>query len=85
MTIFSIGNMLLAAGGDCGTLFASQPSADIHLFNPHSIANEWLKICELPGPRFLCACTVATAMRQTAGGTEEEKTTVTICCQRSIE
>ena len=67
-TLFSVGNMLLTAGGDCGTLFASQPSADIHLFNPHT--NEWLKIGELPKPRFLCACTLlpSTGKLLVAGG-----------------
>jgi N-acetylneuraminic acid mutarotase len=55
-TIFSIGNMLLTGGGDFGGYFTYKPSADIHLFNPH--INEWLKIGELPEPRFLCACTL---------------------------
>jgi hypothetical protein len=55
-TLFSIGNMLLTAGGDCGGIFTYKPSADIHLFNPHM--NKWLKVGELPEPRSSCACTV---------------------------
>ena len=55
-TLFSVGNMLLTAGGDCGTFLNYKPSADIHLFNPH--LNQWLKIGELPEPRFSCACTL---------------------------
>ena len=53
--LFSIGNMLLTAGGGRGSL-SVKPSADINLFNPNM--NQWLKIGELPEPRFLCACTV---------------------------
>ena len=62
-TLFSIGNMLLAAGGECGSRLLGflgsrsyKSSADIHLFNPH--LNQWLKISELPEPRFSCACTL---------------------------
>ncbi len=65
-TLFSIGNMLLTAGGSHGgvvSLMASSMgikktklSADIHLFNPHT--NEWLKVSELPESRMLVACTV---------------------------
>ena len=65
-TLFSIGNMLLTAGGShAGTVSLAltalymkrdKPSADIHLFNPHT--NQWLKIGELPEPRLACACTV---------------------------
>ena len=54
-TLFSIGNMLLTAGGNRGTLTV-KPSADIYLFNPHT--NKWVKIGELPESRFSCACTV---------------------------
>ena len=65
-TLFSIGNMLLTAGGThAGTVSLvlnamsmkrDKPSADIHLFNPHT--NQWLKIGELPEPRLAYACTV---------------------------
>ena len=66
MALFSIGNMLLTAGGSYGGTVGSmltfinlkqeKQSADIHLFNPHT--NQWLKIGELPEPRAVCACTV---------------------------
>ena len=65
-TLFSVGNMLLMAGGSHGGIVSlvasalhikkSKPSADIHLFNPH--INKWLKIGELPASRMACACTV---------------------------
>ena len=54
-TLFSIGNMLLTAGGTRSS-FTYKPSADINLFNPHT--NEWVKIGELPESRLSCACTV---------------------------
>ena len=64
--LFSIGNMLLTAGGNySGTVgnFLSvmhvkdtKVSADIHLFNPRT--SQWLKIGELPESRMACACTV---------------------------
>ena len=58
-TLFSIGRMLLVAGGSSGgtakTLFkGSKGVADIHLFNPH--INVWMKIAELPEARFSPAC-----------------------------
>ena len=63
--LFSIGNMLLTAGGTHSGTFGNmlsamrvkdaKVSADIHLFNPHT--NQWLKIGELPEPRMWCACT----------------------------
>ena len=64
-TLFSIGNMLLTAGGTPSGTFSgalsamhfkkNKPSADIHLFNPHT--SQWLKIGELPESRMACACT----------------------------
>jgi hypothetical protein len=54
--LFSIGNMLLTAGGLSIGLFTDKTTPDIHLFNPHT--NKWLKIGELPEPRSSCACTV---------------------------
>ena len=65
-TLFSIGNMLLTAGGGHGGSVSlvltaiymkrDRPSADIHLFNPHT--NQWLKMGELPESRMSCTCTV---------------------------
>ena len=55
-TVISIGNMLLTAGGCSEGFFAARPHADIYLFNPHM--NEWVKIGELPEPRYSCACAV---------------------------
>ena len=66
-TLFSIGNMLLTAGGGYGRSVSlvltamyimkrDRPSADIHLFNPHM--NQWLKMGELPESRMSCTCTV---------------------------
>ena len=55
-TVFSIGNMLLTVGGYSEGFFAPRPYADIYLFNPHT--NEWVKIGELPEPRYSCACTL---------------------------
>ena len=65
-SLFSIGNMLLIAGGNhsgtVGNLLSvmrvkdTKVSADIHLFNPHM--SQWLKIGELPESRMGCACTV---------------------------
>ena len=43
------------AGGTDNTL-TLKSNANIHLFNPH--IDKWVKIGELPEPRFLCACTV---------------------------
>ena len=64
--LFSIDNMLLTAGGRHGGSVSlalsvmhikeNKPSADIHLFNPHT--NQWLKIGELPESRMSYACTV---------------------------
>ena len=64
-TLFSIGNMLLTAGGSGGLvsvlldvmhLKSIKPSADIYLLNPHN--NQWVKVGELPAARWGCACTV---------------------------
>ena len=64
-TLFSIGNMLLTAGGSGGTvsgvleklhLKSSSPSADIYLFNPHT--SQWVKVGELPEAVLWCGCTI---------------------------
>lgn len=81
MTLFSIGNMLLTAGGTDNTLLAFKSNADIHLFNPHT--NKWVKIGELPEPRLLCACTVYTAIRQTTGGWRTRKECAKHCLYRN--
>ena len=75
---FSIGNMLLTAGGSHGgsvSLLASamhikntKLSADIHLFNPHT--NQWVKIGELPESRMWCACTVLPSGKLLVAGGE---------------
>jgi hypothetical protein len=71
-TLFSIGNMLLAAGGDRGSIFTYKASPDIHLFNPHT--NKWLKIGELPEPRSSCACTLLPSGKLlVAGGQGDRK------------
>ena len=77
-TLFSIGNMLLTAGGGHGgsvslaltalLMKRDKPSADIHLFNPHT--NQWLKIGELPEPRMICACTVLPSGKLLVAGGE---------------
>ena len=82
-TLFSIGNMLLTAGGNSsGTAGAvlsllriknDNPSADIHLFNPHT--NQWLKIGELPEPRMGCACCVLPSGKLLVAGGESFSTT----------
>ena len=66
-TLFSIGNMLLTAGGDSGTLTVKS-SADIYLFNPHT--NEWVKIGELPESRLTCTCTVLPSGKLLVAGGE---------------
>jgi hypothetical protein len=77
-TIFSIGNMLLTAGGNhsgtVGVLLSvmhvkdTKVSGDIHLFNPHT--NQWLKIGELPESRMTCACTVLPCGKMLVAGGE---------------
>ncbi len=77
-TLFSIGNMLLTAGGTPGGSVSAvlsvmyikkdKPCADIHLFNPHT--NQWLKISELPEPRSGCACTVLPSGKLLVAGGE---------------
>ena len=77
-TLFSIGNMLLTAGGiHVGTVSLAltalymkrdKPSADIHLFNPHT--NQWLKIGELPESSMRCACTVLPSGKLLVAGGE---------------
>ena len=77
-TLFSIGNMLLTAGGaHSGTvglvlsamrIKKDKPSADIHLFNPHT--NQWLKIGELPESTSSCACTVLPSGKLLVAGGE---------------
>ena len=77
-TLFSIGNMLLTAGGShsgtVGNLLSAmhvkdaKVSADIHLFNPHT--NQWLKIGELSEPKKWCACTVLPSGKLLVAGGE---------------
>ena len=65
--LFSIGNMLLTAGGVCGGVLTeamellsphrnSRLRADIFLLNPHSY--KWVKVGELPESRCSCSCTM---------------------------
>jgi hypothetical protein len=78
-TLFSIGNMLLTAGGNpngvAGAVLLSalhikkdSASADIHLFNPHT--NQWLKIGEIPEPAMLCFCCVLPSGKLLVAGGE---------------
>ena len=77
-TLFSIGNMLLTAGGNhsgtVGNLLSimrikdAQVSADIYLFSPHT--NQWLKIGELPESRMACVCTVLPSGKLLVAGGE---------------
>jgi hypothetical protein len=77
-TLFSIGNMLLTAGGNpsgtVGAVFSmlhikkDNASPDIHLFNPHT--NQWLKIGELPEPAMFCACCVLPSGKLLVAGGE---------------
>ncbi len=63
-TLFSIGNMLLSAGGTpvgtAGTIASAikiksyKVVSDIYLFNPFT--NQWVKIGDLPEPQFDCEC-----------------------------
>ena len=77
-TLFSIGNMLLTAGGTSGGTISYILSAriknDIHLFNPH--ANQWLKIGELPEPRMVCACTVLPSGKLLVAGGEGDMVSI---------
>ena len=76
--LFSIGNMLLTAGGNhsgtVGNLLSmmhvkdTKISADIHLFNPHT--NQWLKIGEQPESGMECACTVLPSGKVLVAGGE---------------
>lgn len=78
-TLFLIGNMLLAAGGNpSGTVGAvlsvfhiksNESIADIYLFNPHT--NQWLKIGELPERGMWCACTVLPSGKLLVAGGED--------------
>ena len=62
--LFSIGNMLLSAGGTlegtAGTLASAikiksyKVVSDIYLFNPFT--NQWVKVGDLPEPQFDCKC-----------------------------
>ena len=81
-TLFSIGNMLLTAGGTRGGttravlellhLKSSKPSADIYLFNAHT--NQWVKVSELPEARWSCICTVLPSGKLlVAGGSYGER------------
>jgi hypothetical protein len=81
-TLFSIGNMLLTAGGNSSGMVGAvlsamhiknnDSSADIHLFNPH--INQWLKIGELPESRMLCACCVLPSGQLLVAGGERLST-----------
>lgn len=63
-TLFSIGNMLLSAGGTrtgtAGAIVSAMKIqsykvvSDICLFNPHT--DQWVKVGDLPGPQFDCKC-----------------------------
>ena len=72
-TLFSVGNMLLAAGGRSSGIFRSvlsignvNPSADIHLYNPHT--KEWVKVAELPEAVSQCICTTLPSGRLLVAG-----------------
>ena len=75
-SLFSIGNMLLMAGGntDPSSNSVSEPtklklnraSADIHLFNPN--IKQWVKVSELPEPRINCVCIVLPCRRLVVAG-----------------
>ena len=83
-TLFSIGNMLLTAGGSLsgtvGVLLSVMHvkkdiiSADIHLFNPH--INQWLKIGDLPEPRRTCACYVLPSGKLLMAGGESSNSSL---------
>ena len=63
-TLFSIGNMLLSAGGSptgtAGTIVSAMKIqsykivSDIYLFNPFT--DQWVKVGDLPEPRSGCEC-----------------------------
>ena len=65
-TLFSIGNMLLTAGGLCSGVITEaiellrhrndRLRSDIFLLNPHNY--KWVKVGELPEARCSCGCTV---------------------------
>ena len=81
-TLFSIGNMLLTAGGNssgmAGALLSTlhiknnESNVDIHLFNPHT--NQWLKIGDLPEPAMECACCVLPSGKLLVAGGERVST-----------
>lgn len=59
MSMFSICNMLLIAGGGQGGLgimsfLSNKPCNDIYVFNPY--ISQWVKVDKLPHPRALCSC-----------------------------
>ena len=72
-TLFSVGNMLLAAGGRSSGVVRSMlsignvnPSADINLYNPHT--KEWVKVAELPEAVSQCICTTLPSGRLLVAG-----------------
>jgi hypothetical protein len=77
-TLFSIGNMLLTAGGSpsgtVGVVLSAlhikkdNASADIHLFHPH--IKQWLKIGELSDAVMTCACCVLPSGKLLVAGGE---------------
>ena len=59
MSMFSVCNMLLIAGGGQGGLgimsfLSNKPCNDIYVFNPY--ISQWMKVDKLPHPRALCSC-----------------------------
>ena len=74
MTIFSVCNMLLTAGGGQGglgimSLLSNKPRDNIYVFNPY--INKWMMVDRLPHPRAFCACIFLPNSKQLllAGGT----------------
>ena len=72
-TLFSVGNMLLAAGGCSSGNIKSvllrgniKPSADIKLYNPST--KEWVKVAELPEAVSECICTMLPSGRLLVAG-----------------
>ena len=72
-TLFSVGNMLLAAGGRSSGNVKSvlsrgniKPSADVRLYNPHT--KEWVKVAELPEAVCECICTMLPSGRLLVAG-----------------
>lgn len=59
MSMFSVCNMLLIAGGGQGGLglmsfLSNKPCDDIYVFNPY--ISQWMKVDKLPHPRALSCC-----------------------------